>query len=100
MTYVTKSSIASTIGTAVSLAGTAIQADEILSWISLGITILGGIISIISGIIALVKKFKTSTVSVSDVAALVDTVQDSVNSVAEAVNAKIEENSTNDTSGN
>ena len=42
-----KELIGGAIGTSLSAVGTAIQVDEILRYVSLGITILGGIISMI-----------------------------------------------------
>ena len=46
------------LGTAVSAVGTAIQFDDILRYISLGITILGGLITLISQLVIWYKKAK------------------------------------------
>ena len=46
------------IGTGISAIGTSIQVDEILRYVSLGITILGGLITLITQIIAWYKKAK------------------------------------------
>ena len=46
------------IGTAISAVGTAAQVDEVLKYVSLGITILGGIISMI--IIPILNWYKES----------------------------------------
>lgn len=53
-----KELIGATIGTSLSAVGTAIQVDEILKYVSLAITIIGGIISMI--IIPLLNWYKNA----------------------------------------
>lgn len=50
--------IASATGTGIAAVGTALQTDQVMMYISLVITIAGGIITLITGIIGLVSRIK------------------------------------------
>ena len=53
-----KEVIGAYLGTTLSAIGTSIQVDELMRYISLGITILGGIITLVTQIVAWVKRAK------------------------------------------
>ena len=55
---VNKETIASAIGTTFAAVGTSIQPDEVLRYVSLIITIIGGIITLVTAIWGLVAKIK------------------------------------------
>ena len=55
---ISKETIASTTGTIMSAVGTALQPDQVMMYISLGITILGGVITLITAIWNLVARIK------------------------------------------
>lgn len=55
---INKETIASATGTIMSAVGTSIQPDEILRYVSLIITIIGGIITLVTAIWGLVAKIK------------------------------------------
>ena len=55
---ISKETIASATGTVMSAVGTSIQPDEILRYVSLIITIIGGIITLVTAIWGLVDKIK------------------------------------------
>lgn len=50
--------IASASGTGIAAVGTALQTDQVLMYISLAITIAGGIITLITGIFGLVARIR------------------------------------------
>ena len=50
--------IASASGTGIAAVGTALQTDQVLMYISLAITIVGGIITLITGVIGLIARIK------------------------------------------
>ena len=55
---INKETIASATGTVMSAVGTSIQPDEFLRYVSLVITILGGLITLVTAIWGLVAKIK------------------------------------------
>lgn len=55
---VSKETIATATGTMMSAVGTALQPDQVMMYISLGITILGGIITLITAVWNLVARIK------------------------------------------
>jgi hypothetical protein len=55
---VNKETIATATGTALAAVGTSIQPDEILRYVSLIITIIGGLITLVTAIWGLVAKIK------------------------------------------
>lgn len=50
--------IASASGTGIAAVGTALQTDQVMMYISLVITIAGGIITLITGIVGLIARIK------------------------------------------
>lgn len=54
-----RESLGGVVGTALSAVGTSIQMDEVLRYISLAITIIGGIITLVSQIVIWWKKAKS-----------------------------------------
>lgn len=56
--FINKETIASATGTIMSAVGTSIQPDEILRYVSLIITIVGGLITLVTAIWGLVAKIK------------------------------------------
>ena len=55
---VNKETIASAVGTTFAAVGTSIQPDEVLRYVSLIITIIGGLITLVTAIWGLVAKIK------------------------------------------
>jgi len=55
---INKETIITAVGTAASAVGTALQPDEVLRYISIIITIIGGLITLITAIWGLVAKIK------------------------------------------
>ena len=51
--------IASASGTGIAAVGTALQTDQVMMYISLVITIAGGIITLITGIVGLIARIKS-----------------------------------------
>ena len=55
---INKEFISSAIGTSIAAVGTAIQTDEVLRYVSLIITILGGLVTLLTGIIGLIVRIR------------------------------------------
>lgn len=85
-----KELIGGSIGTALSAVGTAIQTEDILRYISLGITIIGGIITMI--IIPLYNWYKNakadSKITKEEIEEAEKIVSDGINSIKNDVNKK------------
>ena len=84
-----KEIIGSATGTALSLIGTTTQTQEVLQYISLGITIIGGILTIIMSILAWYKNAKKDgKITQDEIEDIIQKTQDHLDDINDNINKK------------